>query len=222
MTSAQDDNDKLRVVVLLSGNGSNLQALIDATNDPACNYTIVGVLSNRDDAYGLQRAAAAGIPQQWISHKTFAGRTDFDQAMIDVIDQYKPELVVLAGFMRILTPEFVEHYQGNMINIHPSLLPKYTGLYTHQRVLAAGDTHHGISIHFVTEDLDSGPVILQARLRINPGDTEEILAKRVLALEHIYYPQVVSWYADGRLAMYNGKVVFDQQALDAPVIFDAD
>ena len=207
------------VVVLISGNGSNLQALIDSSHSDDCPYFIAAVASNQANAYGLLRAERAGIPRHCISHRDYADRDAFDQAMIECIDAYQPGLIVLAGFMRILTTGFVQHYQGRMLNIHPSLLPKYRGLHTHQRAQDAGDKIHGLSIHFVTEELDDGPIVLQATVPVYPDDTVDTLSKRVQLAEHIYYPQVVCWYAECRLSLYNNTVIFDQNPLDAPIIY---
>ena len=161
-----------RIVVLISGGGTNLQALIDACNTENYPGEIVGVISNKLDAYGLQRASDANIPQQALNHKSFDTRELYDQALVKAIDVYQPDLVVLAGFMRILTPEFVQYFQGRLVNIHPSLLPKYQGLHTHQRAIDAGDSELGVSVHFVTEELDGGPVILQAKVPVFDGDSE--------------------------------------------------
>lgn len=210
---------RLKTVVLISGNGSNLQALIDTAAKPGCTFEIAAVIANRDDAFGLQRAQRADIPRHCISHRAFPDREAFDRAMIETIDRYQPGLIVLAGFMRILTPEFIRHYRGRMLNIHPSLLPKYRGLHTHQRALEASDICHGLSIHFVTEELDSGPVVLQAELNIEPGDTPDALAARVQRLEHIYYPRVVHWYATRRLRMVDDQAVFDGQLLEEPLYY---
>lgn len=220
-TTAAGSASKLKTVVLISGNGSNLQALIDATADPDCTFEIAAVVSNRDDAYGLQRAQRANIPRHCIAHRSFPEREAFDRAMIETIDRYQPGLIILAGFMRILTPAFIRHYRGKMLNIHPSLLPKYRGLHTHRRALEAGDACHGLSIHFVTEELDSGPVILQAELNLEPADTPDALAARVQRLEHIYYPRVVDWYATGRLRMIDDKAVFDGQVLEKPLYYQS-
>jgi phosphoribosylglycinamide formyltransferase-1 len=209
----------LSVVVLISGSGSNLQALIDASRRPGCGYRIGAVISNRADAYGLKRAAAAGIPQHCLLHTQFAERADFDRALRLQIDHYRPGLVVLAGFMRILTPEFVEHYHGRLLNIHPSLLPQYRGLHTHERALEAGERMHGASVHFVTAELDGGPVILQSPVPVLPGDTAETLAARVHMQEHIIYPLVVEWYAKGRLRMRDRGIVFDDTDLALPMIY---
>jgi len=196
--------NKTNVVVLISGRGSNLRAIVEA-NHP--NVSVVAVISNRSKAAGLLYAQEKGIATEFINHKKFENREVFDQALIDKIDSYQPQLVVLAGFMRILTPMFIRHYQGRLLNIHPSLLPKYRGLHTHQRALEAGDKAHGASVHFVTEDLDAGPIILQARVPILPDDDEETLAARVLTQEHRIYPQAIQWFAQDRLQL-NGNVVF--------------
>ena len=181
-----------RIVVLISGHGSNLQALMDAEQRGELGGgRIVAVLSNRADAYGLARARKAGIAAEHLSHKDFADRENFDAALAQCIDQHHPDLIVLAGFMRILSPAFVRHYAGRMINIHPSLLPKYPGMHTHARALEAGDPEHGATVHWVTEGVDEGPVILQDRVPIFPGDTPESLQQRVHAIEHQLYPRAV-------------------------------
>jgi phosphoribosylglycinamide formyltransferase-1 len=198
-----------RIVVLISGSGSNLQALIDACKQSDYPGEIVGVISNKADAYGLERAKQANIAQQVLEHKNFETRELYDQALVKAIDVYQPDVVVLAGFMRILTAEFVQHYQGRLINIHPSLLPKYQGLHTHQRALDAGDEEHGVSVHFVTEELDGGPVILQAKIPIFPGDNADDLASRVHEQEHRIYPLVVKWFCQKRLSMQDGFAILD-------------
>jgi len=208
------DSKTCNIVVLISGSGSNLQAIIDDLADHP-NARISAVISNRADAYGLVRAEQAGIAQHVLNHKDFADRLAFDSALIEVIDQHQPDLVVLAGFMRILTPEFTRHYAQRLLNIHPSLLPKYKGLDTHQRAIAAGDKEHGCSVHFVTEELDGGPVVIQAVLQINPDDTPDQLARRVHALEHQIYPLAVRWFADGRLHLSQQGAVLDEQPLDS-------
>ncbi len=203
---------RCRVVVLISGNGSNLQAMLDLANKP---YDIVAVLSNKDGAYGLRRAADAGISTHVVPHTAYPDRETFDRAMIEVIDEYQPDLVVLAGFMRILSSAFVQHYQGRLINIHPSLLPKYKGTRTHQRALEAGDKEHGVSVHFVTEELDGGPVVRQAVVDILPGDDADSLAARVADEEHKIYPEVVSWFARKRLELTDSGVLLDGSPLGA-------
>jgi len=207
---------RLPVVVLISGGGTNLQAIIDAAQDDL-PVDIRAVISNRPEAYGLQRAKKAGIPTAVLDHREFDSREAFDQALAALIDEYEPGLVLLAGFMRILTPGFVRHYHGRMFNIHPSLLPRFQGLNTHQRALDAAEKEHGASIHFVTEELDGGPVILQARVPVLPGDDAESLAARVLEKEHIIYPLAVRWFAEGRLGLNEaGQVLFDNEVLDTP------
>lgn len=190
-----------RIVVLISGSGTNLQAIIDACKSTDYPGTVVGVVSNKSDAYGLTRAQNADIATIALSHKEFESREGYDQALIAKIDQFHPDVIVLAGFMRILTPEFVQHYQGKLLNIHPSLLPKYQGLNTHQRAIDAGDKEHGVSVHFVTEELDGGPVILQAKVPVFDGDTSDDLAERVHEQEHRIYPLVVKWLCQNRLSM---------------------
>ena len=194
----------LRVVVLISGKGSNLQAIIDASEKHPGLYEVVAVISNREDAYGLERADKAGISSAVIDHKAYDSREAYDHALMQIIDGFEPELVVLAGFMRILTPEFVRHYAGRMLNIHPSLLPKYKGLNTHQRAIDAGDRVHGCSVHFVTEELDDGPVVLQAEVPVLEDDTTETLADRVHVQEHIIYPEAVRRFALGELNLEKG------------------
>ncbi|GAB2523709.1 phosphoribosylglycinamide formyltransferase [Microbulbifer agarilyticus] len=204
---------KCRAVVLISGSGSNLQTFLDAAANAECEYAVEAVISNKADAYGLTRAQNAGVATEVLSHKDFADRDSFDQAMVKLIDSYEPDLVILAGFMRILTPGFVRHYSGRLLNIHPSLLPKYQGLHTHKRALEAGDDEHGATVHFVTEELDGGPPILQAAVPIEAGDTPEVLAQRVLVQEHKIYPQVAQWFAQGRLRMVGDRAEFDGELL---------
>ncbi|MGQ7958896.1 phosphoribosylglycinamide formyltransferase [Pseudomonas sp. SP16.1] len=203
------------VVVLISGSGSNLQALIDSAADDGNPARIAAVISNRADAYGLQRAQNAGIATVVLDHKQFDSREAFDAALIQAIDAHRPDLVVLAGFMRILTGDFVRHYQGRLLNIHPSLLPRYKGLHTHQRALEAGDAEHGCSVHFVTEELDGGPLVVQAVLPVAAGDTIETLAQRVHAEEHRIYPLAVRWFAEGRLRLGAQGAMLDGQPLPA-------
>lgn len=201
----------LAIVVLISGRGSNLQAIIDA-QDPLIN--VKAVISNRAEAQGLIYAQTAGIFTNVIDHTQFSSRDAFDKALQIRLDNYQPELVVLAGFMRILSAQFVKQYTGRLINIHPSLLPAYKGLHTHERVLAAGETVHGASVHFVTEELDSGPVILQARVPVFPTDDVDTLAARVLNAEHTIYPQVIHWIAEGRVRLQGHTVFFDNQPIE--------
>ncbi|PWB32853.1 phosphoribosylglycinamide formyltransferase [Pseudomonas sp. SDI] len=203
------------VVVLLSGTGSNLQALIDNVRAGDSPVRIRAVISNRADAYGLQRASAAGIDTAVLDHKAFDGREAFDAALVELIDGFQPQLVVLAGFMRILSAGFVRHYQGRLLNIHPSLLPKYKGLHTHQRALEAGDAEHGCSVHFVTEELDGGPLVVQAVIPVEADDTPERLAQRVHQQEHQIYPLAVRWFAEGRLRLGEYGALLDGQPLAA-------
>lgn len=199
------------MVVLISGNGSNLQAIIDRSE--AGGYQLAAVVSNRADAFGLQRAARARIPTCTLDHKAFASREAFDAALMQAIDTFQPDLVVLAGFMRILSSGFVQHYGGRLLNIHPSLLPAYKGIHTHKRVLDAGETEHGASVHFVTPELDGGPVVRQAVIAVTTGDTADSLAQRVAIEEHKIYPEVVEWFARGRLFMDADGILLDQQQL---------
>ncbi|MBC3480170.1 phosphoribosylglycinamide formyltransferase [Pseudomonas sp. SWRI59] len=203
------------VVVLLSGSGSNLQALIDSCRSEDSPVRIRAVVSNRADAYGLQRAAAAGIDTAVVDHTGFDGREAFDAALMARIDGFAPDLVVLAGFMRILSGGFVRHYQGRLLNIHPSLLPKYKGLHTHRRALEAGDAEHGCSVHFVTEELDGGPLVVQAVVPVTSDDTAESLAQRVHHQEHQIYPLAVHWFAEGRLRLGEHGALLDGQPLAA-------
>ena len=197
------------IVVLISGSGSNLQAIIDACEQKRIPGTIRAVFSNKADACGLERAREAGIPQHALAASQFASREAFDRELMHEIDAYAPDVVVLAGYMRILSAEFVQHYQGKLLNIHPSLLPKYPGLNTHRQALDNGDTEHGTSVHFVTEELDGGPVILQAKVPVFAGDDEAEITSRVQAQEHAIYPLVVSWFLNGRLKMQDNHAWLD-------------
>lgn len=185
-------NKITRVVILISGRGSNMMSIVNAVNDGSLPIKIVAVISNRPDAAGIEFAQQSGFDTAIIDHKAFASREGFDQAMASKIDTYSPDLVVLAGFMRILTTEFVEHYANRLINIHPALLPKFKGMDTHQRAIDAGETEHGASVHFVTAELDAGPVILQAKVPILSTDNAETLAARVLEQEHKLYPEAIN------------------------------
>jgi len=217
---------KLPIVILISGGGSNLQAIIDATEQQGLPVEIRAVISNRPDAKGLQRANRAGLRTEVIDHTQYDSREAFDAALKECIDGFEPQLVVLAGFMRLLTDDLVNHHIGRMLNIHPSLLPAFKGLNTHARALAAfkaGEiTEHGASVHFVTAELDGGPVIIQARVPIEADDTPQTLAARVLEQEHQIYPQTIRWFAEGRLRLQANQVWLDDQPLDAPVQFAPD
>ena len=205
------------LVVLISGSGSNLQAILKAIQTGRLQARIAAVISNRPDVYGLQRAAEAGIPTAVVDHTAFANREGFDDTLQQQIDSFKPNLVVLAGFMRILTPAFVRHYHGRMLNIHPSLLPMYKGIHTHRRVLEDGSNEHGVSVHFVTPELDGGPVIIQAKVPVLPSDSETSLAERVQTQEHVIYPQVVKWFVEGRLKLEGNQAMLDGNALTRPI-----
>lgn len=213
ISSPTPDAGKTRVVVLISGSGSNLQALIDGWQAGDLPIELAAVISNRPAVLGLERAAKANIPTQVLDHKGFADRESFDRALMSSIDAYQPDLVVLAGFMRILTPEFTQHYLGRMFNIHPSLLPKFQGLHTHQRALDAGEARHGVTVHFVTAELDGGPAIVQASVPVLADDDASSLAKRVQQQEHIIYPLAVKWFSQGDLCMIEGKSVLKGELL---------
>lgn len=209
------------VVVLISGSGSNLQSFIDAEKNNQLGGKINAVISNIPDAYGLERAKRANINQHVISHKNFSSRETFDAEVAKVIDSYQPELIILAGFMRILSANFVEKYSGKLLNIHPSLLPKYTGLHTHRRALQNKDKYHGTSVHFVTEELDGGPVIAQARLKLDLSDDESTVMKKVQVLEHEIYPKVAWWFLSEKLKMKSDGIYFDNKKMQQPIIIDS-
>lgn len=202
-----------RLAVLLSGSGTNLQAMMDAIGDGRLSAEIALVLANRSDAGGLERARRAAIPVVSLPHQDYPDRDSFDQAMIREIDRHQPDTIALAGFMRILTPAFVAHYTGRLLNIHPSLLPRYPGLNTHQRALEAGDTEHGCSIHYVTDQLDGGPLIARASVPVLANDTTDSLSKRVQQREHQLYPMVLSWCSENRLKLTSQGVELDGKAL---------
>lgn len=207
------------VVILVSGRGSNLRAIIDAVHAGRLHAEILSVISNEPGAPALARARTAGIPVHVIDHRDYPLREEFDRALMQQVDAYRPRLVVLAGFMRILGDAFIDHYHGRLMNIHPSLLPAYPGLNTHARALTGGAKSHGASVHFVTHEVDGGPVIIQASVPVLPDDTPEILAERVLAEEHRIYPLAVGWFLDNRLSMVQGRVLLDgQQRLEQGLI----
>lgn len=201
------------IVCLISGRGSNLEAILRAARDErwdsAANARVAAVVSNRAAAPGLAIAREFGVPVQVIEHGRFASREAFDAALVDAIDAHAPALVVLAGFMRVLTAHFVEHYEGRLINIHPSLLPMFPGLATHRKALAAGVRVHGATVHFVSNDVDAGAIIAQAAVPVRPDDTEEALAARVLAQEHRLLPRCVRWVVEGRVRLARGRAVVD-------------
>ncbi len=208
-------SDKARLAILISGRGSNMQAFIAACESGELDAQISVVLSNNPDAAGLGHAAAAGIATACVNHRDFDSREAFDAAMVKTLEQYQPDLVILAGFMRILTPVFIAPFAGKLLNIHPSLLPKYPGLHTHQRALDAGDTEAGVTVHYVTPELDGGPPILQARVPVEKGDTAETLAARVILQEHVIYPLAARWLLDGRLKLNEQGAFLDDTAIPA-------
>jgi phosphoribosylglycinamide formyltransferase-1 len=204
-------DDRCDVVVLISGRGTNLQAIIDDAREPDSPYVLRAVISNRPGAAGLDRARRADVETRVVDHTAYATREQFDAALMDAIDAFGPGLVVLAGFMRVLTPDFVSHYDGRLINIHPSLLPAFPGLDTHERAIAGGVREHGASVHFVTADLDGGPLIVQACVAVLADDDADTLAARVLEQEHKILPAAIRWFADGRLTIEGGHVMLDGQ-----------
>lgn len=203
------------IVVLISGNGSNLQAILEACEANMPNAQVAAVFSNKADAYGLERAKQFDVNGHFVDPKAFESREAFDAELMKQIDEYQPNVIILAGYMRILSSAFVSHYLGKMINIHPSLLPKYPGLHTHQRAIDAGDKEHGTSVHFVTEELDGGPVVLQAKVPVFEDDDADALAARVQTQEHNIYPMVTKWLVEGRLSMNEGKAYLDGFELNA-------
>ena len=199
-------------VVLISGNGSNLQSIID--NAKSIDLKICCVISDRTDAFGLKRAAKVGIPCVALDETLFDSKLGFDQEIMKVIDNYQAEVIILAGYMRILSADFISKYSGKILNIHPSLLPKFPGLNTHQRAIEASEKKHGASVHFVTEEVDGGPVIAQQSVNIDSTDNPQTLANKVLEIEHILYPQVIHWYTQGRLKLLNNKtVILDKESI---------
>ena len=199
-------------VVLISGNGSNLQSIID--NSKSIDLKICCVISNKKDAFGLKRAAKVDIPCVALDETLFDSKLGFDQEIMKVIDNYQAEIIILAGYMRILSADFISKYSGKILNIHPSLLPKFPGLNTHQRAIDASEKKHGASVHFVTEEVDAGPVIAQQSVNIDSTDNSQTLAKKVLEKEHVLYPQVIRWYTQGRLKLLNNKtVILDRKTI---------
>lgn len=211
---------RLKLVVLISGEGSNLQAILDACKQGDLNAEVCAVISDHAEARGLRRALHTNIPVHAVLTAHGTERADYDAALSILIERYRPQLVLLAGFMRIVSAPFVQHFHGRLLNIHPALLPKYRGLHTHQRALAAGEREHGCSVHFVTEELDGGPVIAQAKVRVQPDDSETTLAARVQAREHLLYPLVTGWFADGRIQLEGSRVLLDSQPLSGPRVYE--
>ena len=207
-----------KTAILISGSGTNLQSFIDGVAARELALDLSVVFSNKPDAYGLVRAERAGIPTACIEHGDYPDRGSFDHAVIEELDRWSPELLILAGFMRILSPAFVNHYEGRILNIHPALLPKYPGLNTHQRVLDAGDELHGSTVHFVTEELDGGPRILQGRLRVDPSESAEELQYRVQAVEHQIYPEAAGLVGSGRVQFRDGRAWIDGVIADEPLV----
>jgi len=206
--------------VLISGGGTNLQAFIDAVAAHKLDVELGLVLSNEPAAGGLDRASAAGIKTTIVSHREFSSRDDFDRALIEALAPQQPDIIILAGFMRILTAAFIDHYAGRIFNIHPSLLPKYPGLNTHEKVISNGDLWHGSTVHFATAELDGGPRIMQGRVPVRADDSPQDLAARVLEIEHRIYPQVIEFYLAGRLELADGDALLDGVRLDQPLQYD--
>ncbi|PIE43797.1 MAG: phosphoribosylglycinamide formyltransferase [Gammaproteobacteria bacterium] len=213
MSDNAGSNQNKTIVVLISGSGSNLQAIIDGVENGDIPANIAAVISNKADAFGLQRARNSGIDTKVISHTAFDSREAFDTQLASVVDSYSPDLVVLAGFMRILTKTFVNKYLGKMINIHPSLLPQFQGLDTHQRAIDAGSIEHGATVHFVTPELDGGPPILQAKVLVSENETARSLASKVLEKEHVIFPKVVAWMAQEKLKIIDNRVFFENKPI---------
>lgn len=207
-----------KTAILISGSGTNLQAFIDAVDAGLLALELTVVFSNNPNAYGLERAEQADIPTACIEHDDFPDRESFDHAVIQELDFWQPDLLILAGFMRILSPGFVEHYAGRILNIHPALLPAFPGLNTHERVLRAGDEWHGSTVHFVTQDLDRGPRILQGRIKVDPDESPADLARRVQVVEHQIYPEAAGWVGSGRVKFCNGKTLVDGRSTDEPIV----
>ena len=204
-----------RLAILISGRGSNLQAFIDACDHSIVNAEIAVVISNNPGAEGLKKAADAGIPTRCIDHRDYPSRESFDTALVEEVQRWQADAVILAGFMRILTPVFIQPFSGCLLNVHPSLLPKYPGLQTHQRALDAGDSQGGVTVHFVTLELDGGPPIIQARVPILPGDTGQTLADRAIVKEHLIYPLAAQWLITGRLKLTDDGASLDGEPMPA-------
>ena len=220
--SSDNTEARCRIVVLISGNGSNLQAIIDHCGNDQTPAEVVGVISNVPSAFGLERARSAGIEARCLNHREFMSRGAFDAALTTLIEGFRPDLVALAGFMRILSPAFVDQFAGRLMNIHPSLLPDYPGLDTHRRAIADGAREHGATVHFVTQDLDAGPVIIQGRVEVLENDSEHTLAARVHEVEHRIYPEAVRWFASGRLRLADDVTILDGKAISQGALMKID
>jgi phosphoribosylglycinamide formyltransferase-1 len=207
----------LPIAILISGRGTNMRVIAERAAAGTLQVDVRVVISDQPAARGLQTAAAMKIATHALAPRDFADRATYDQALVSLLAQYEPQLIVLAGFMRILTPHFIGAFPGRILNVHPSLLPDYRGLHTHRRVLEAGEKLHGVSVHFVTEELDGGPVIVQAEVPVMPGDSESTLSARVQRAEHRIYPQAIDWLARGRLSLQKGRVWLDGKPLDTPL-----
>jgi phosphoribosylglycinamide formyltransferase-1 len=216
-SSSSKQDSAYDIAVLISGGGSNLQSIIDHVQKRNIHANIACVISNKPDAYGLTRAQQADIPTHVVDHKSFSTREAFDTELLKILAVYNIKLIILAGFMRVLSPTFINEYPQNILNIHPSLLPKYPGLHTHERALQAGDTQHGCSVHFVTAALDEGPLVIQATVDTKVADTTETLAARVLKKEHIIYPLAAKWFCEKRLELKNNKIYFDDSPLNQAI-----
>jgi len=221
MRTAAASIERLPIAILISGRGSNMRAIAERARDGDLPVDIRVVVSDKADAAGLAIAAAMNIATEVVSPQGFPDRASYDIALASALARYAPKLVVLAGFMRILTPHFINTFAGRILNVHPSLLPKYRGLHTHRRVLEAGERDHGVSIHFVTEELDGGPLIMQACIDVRPEDTETTLSARVQRQEHSIYPRVIKWFATGQLTLAGDRVLLDGKALTAPIVVEA-
>jgi phosphoribosylglycinamide formyltransferase-1 len=214
-------SQKLPIAILISGRGSNMRVIAEQAVSSQLPVEVRVVISDQPNAAGLETAAAIGIKTEVLSPRAYPDRPAYDAALARLVASYEPELIVLAGFMRILTPQFIGPFAGRILNIHPSLLPKYRGLHTHRRALEACDPTHGVSVHFVTEELDGGPVIMQACIDVRADDTEQSLSARVQRQEHTIYTQAIEWFANGRLALSGDRVVLDGKVLEQPLMVDA-
>ena len=213
-------SETLKLVVFISGNGSNLQAIIDAIESGRLNGRILAVISDQPDAYGLQRAQKHNIPAIILDHRKYSRRDEFDQALLQKVNELKPDYIVLAGFMRILGSDFVQAYEHKVLNIHPSILPDFKGLDTHRRALENGEKEHGVSIHLVTAELDDGPILLQGRYAVEKGDKVEDLQRKGHELEHLMFPALLQWISEGILQINGDSIVYQNQIMHQPVRFN--